>query len=222
VYIPPLGLLGLGFGCPSPVVGAELEAGFAAVRCAVEGVAAVVALVLFLVVPVAAVSFLCCSVRLYWWWKRLLPPWLLLQREAVWLGGLSEVFFSIFVSHSVCEVAPRTFCLLCFGGGGGLFRSSVGLPTVADFLSSSFLHKRAADTRSSSKLRLGVGSRRQLLRHLQGLASLVKVGDEVGFASSFLWREGAPVGRFGVALCNSRFSQGASCKVGGVLCFVLI
>jgi hypothetical protein len=50
VYIPPLGLLGLGFGCPSPVVGAELEAGFAAVRCAVEGVAAVVALVLFLVV----------------------------------------------------------------------------------------------------------------------------------------------------------------------------
>jgi hypothetical protein len=58
------------------------------------------------------------------------------------------------------------------------------------------------------------------LRHLQGLASLVKVGDGVGFASSFLRRAGAPVGRFGVALCNSRFSQGASCKVGGtVLCF---
>jgi hypothetical protein len=60
------------------------------------------------------------------------------------------------------------------------------------------------------------------LRHLQGLASLVKVGAGVGFASSFLRRAGAPVGRFGVALCNSRFSQGASCKVGVVLCFVLI
>jgi hypothetical protein len=145
------------------VVGAELEARFAAVRCAVEGVVVVVALTLFLVVPVAAVSFLCCSVRLYWWWKRLLPPWLLLQREAAWLGGLSEVFFSIFVSPSVCEVAPRTFCLLCFDGGGGLFRSLVGLLAAADFLSSSFLRKRAADMRPSSKLCLGAGSRRRLL-----------------------------------------------------------
>jgi hypothetical protein len=124
------------------VVGAELEAGFAAVRCTVEGVAAVVVLTLFLVVPVAAVSFLCCSVRLYRWWKRLLPPWLLLQREAAWLGGLSEVFFSIFVGPSVCEVAPMPFCLLCFGGGGGLFRSSIGSSAAADFLSSSFLRKR--------------------------------------------------------------------------------
>jgi hypothetical protein len=141
VYIPPLGLLGLEFGCPSPVVRAELEAGFVAVRCVVEGVATVVVLALFLAVPVAAVSFLCCSVRLYWWWKCLLPPWLLLQREAVWLGGLSEVFFSIFVGPSASEVALRIFCLLCFGGGGGLFRSSVGLPAVADFLSSSFLRR---------------------------------------------------------------------------------
>jgi hypothetical protein len=30
-------LLGLGFGCPSRVVRAELEAGFAAVRCVMEG-----------------------------------------------------------------------------------------------------------------------------------------------------------------------------------------
>jgi hypothetical protein len=140
--------------------------------------------------------------------------------RGAWLGGLSEVFFSIFIGPSVYEVAPRTFCLLCFGGGGGLFRSSVGLLSAADFLSSSLLRKRAADTCSSSKLRLGVGSRRRLLRHLQGLASLVKVGDGVGFASSFLRRAGAPVGRFGVVLCNSRFSQGASCKVGcTVLCF---
>jgi hypothetical protein len=130
------------------VVRAELEARFAAVRCAVEGVVVVVALALFLVVPVVAVSFLC---------------WLLLQREAAWLGGLSEVFFSIFVGPSVCEVAPRTFCLLCFDGGGGLFRSLVGLLAAADFLSSSFLRKRAADMRPSSKLCLGVGSRRRLL-----------------------------------------------------------
>jgi hypothetical protein len=160
VYIPPLGLLGLGFGCLSPVVGAELEAGFIAVRCTVEGVAAVVALVLLLVVPVAVVSFFCYSVRLYWWWKHLLSPWLLLQREVAWLEGLSEVFFSIFVVPSICEVAPMTFCLLCFGGGGGLLRSSVSLPAAADFLSSSFLRKRAADTHSSSKMHLGVGSRR--------------------------------------------------------------
>jgi hypothetical protein len=154
------------------------------------------------VVPIAVVSFLCCSVRLYRWWKRLLPPWLLLQCEAAWLGGLSEVFFSIFVGPSVCEVAPMTFCLLCFGGGGGLFRSSIGSSAAADFLSSSSLRKRAVDTRSSSKLCLGVGSRRRLLRHLQGLASLVKVGDGVGFASSFLRR--------------------ARELRWGVLCFVLI
>jgi hypothetical protein len=122
------------------------------------------------------------------------------------LGGLFEVF-SIFVGPSVCEVAPRTFCLLCFGGGGGLFRSSVGLPVAADFLSSSFLHKRAADTHSSSKLRLGVGSRRRLLRHLQGLASLAKVGDGVRFASTFL-QCGSSGGDVWDALCNSRFSQG--------------
>jgi hypothetical protein len=37
---------------------------------------------------------------------------------------------------------------------------------------------------------------------------------EFGFASSFLRRAGALMGRFGVALCNARFCQGASCKVG--------
>jgi hypothetical protein len=53
-----------------------------------------------------------------------------------------------------------------FTGGGGF--SLLFVPSQG-----------AADTRSSSKLRLGVGSRRRLLWHLQCLASLVKVGDGV-------------------------------------------
>jgi hypothetical protein len=122
VYIPSLGLRGLGLGLGvhhRRWCSGWLEAGYAAVWHAVEGIAVVIALALFLVMLNAVVSFLRCSLRPCRWWKRLLPLLLLLQREASWIGGHSGVSSSIFAGpSSVCEVAMRSFCLLCVGDGG--------------------------------------------------------------------------------------------------------
>jgi hypothetical protein len=60
--------------------------------------------------------------------------------------------------------------------------SSVLRLAALDLCSTPTLHKVAANGRSSSKLRLGVASRRRFLRLQQCVVSLVKIGVGVGFS----------------------------------------
>jgi hypothetical protein len=78
---------------------AEMEAGCAAARCAVEDVAAVGSRVPPRVASASTPSFLCCFVSHLRRWKRL-PLLFLLQREAMWrwrFGALCEVSSDTFV-----------------------------------------------------------------------------------------------------------------------------
>jgi hypothetical protein len=90
--------------------------------------------------------------------------------------------------------------------------------------SSLYIHKLAADGDSSFRLRLGGGSRRRLLRLLQGLTPLVEFGGGSWLVSGFLRPTGAraAIGRpccLGVVVCNFQIVQGSFCNLTG--CSVL-
>jgi hypothetical protein len=109
-------------------------------------------------------------------------------------------------------------------GSGSLIRSSVvwTQPRMAADLSSSLsLHKLAADGLSAFTMRLGGAAGCWLMRLLQGLTPLVKIGGGTWLALGFRQQLGVRAASgspccLGVALCNFQLVQGAFYKLLGM------
>jgi hypothetical protein len=216
VYIPVsrsplLGLLGLGLGCPTPVManGAEMKA---------RGLAAVHGLLLILVAPFSAFPFLCFFLLPYRSWLPAAVAPLFRQisgrqacSDVFGVGAARLVCFPYLGFGSSVAVSGNGGMRLlspCFcerkgfidgipnggvGGGWWWFRLLAAQSTAVDPCSSPYLLRTVADGCSSSKLRLGVGPGCQFLRLHQCLTSLEEVGGGVQFAVTFRRRAGTPV-----------------------------
>jgi hypothetical protein len=229
---PLLGLLGLGLGCPSPVMasGAEMEA---------RDVAAVHGLLLILMEPFSAFPFLCFFLLPYGSW--VLAAVAPLFRRISGQQACSDVFgvgvarhvcflflgfgssMTVFgdggmrlLSPCLCERKGFIDGILDGGVGGGWwwFRSFAAQAAAADPCSSPYLLRTAIDGCSSSKLHLGVGPGCQFLRLHQCLTSLEEVGGGVRFANGLPPACGNSSDEFGIACCNFQSYQGVVCKVG--------
>jgi hypothetical protein len=131
-------------------------------------------------------------------------------------GGMRSLFPYFCEREGLCDG------ILDVGVDGGWWvpGSSVLRSVAADLCSTLALRKMTADGHSSSKVRLGVASRRRFLRIQHCVASLIKIGVEVELVLRIFRRAEAPTMSLELLLIVSKFVR-VFYKVGNVMCFLL-